>query len=57
MSVNINESPATESVNTSEGKTAVDTLINTLNTTAKARTPLAFSAALLYASTDWLTAS
>ena len=57
MTVNINETPASETVNTSEGKTAVDTLINTLNTTAKARTPLAFSAALLYASTDWLTAS
>lgn len=56
MNVNVNETPATETVNTSEGKTAVDDLIAALGT-AKARNPLAFSAALLYASTDWLTAS
>lgn len=56
MTVNVNETPAQETVNTTEGKTAVDSLITTLNS-AKARNPLAFSPALLYASNDWLTLS
>jgi len=58
MKVNINDDAAIETVNTTEGKTAVDGLITALNAqaTAGALKPLAWSAALQNAGKDWIDA-
>lgn len=53
MSVNVNGVTGTETVNTVEGKPAVDALITTLTSTT-VKTPYGFSAPLYYASKDWM---
>lgn len=53
MKVNINDDPASETVNTTEGKPGVDALITSLNNQAPLK-PLAWSAALQNAGKDWI---
>lgn len=55
MKVNVNDDAAIETVNTTEGKTAVDGLITALNGTTALK-PLAWSAALQNAGKDWIDA-
>jgi uncharacterized protein YkwD len=55
MKVNINDEATLETVNTTEGKTAVDDLITVLGSTAVLK-PLAWSAALQNAGKDWIDA-
>jgi len=55
MKVNINDEATLETVNTSEGKAAVDDLMTTLSATSVLK-PLAWSPALQNAGKDWIDA-
>jgi uncharacterized protein YkwD len=56
MKVNINDEATVETVNTTEGKTAVDDLITALGAITTPLKPLAWSAALQNAGKDWIDA-